>query len=289
MEARAENAGQEIELIYFFKMKIGFIGLGKMGLGMAQNLSKNGFVVFGYDLENKKLVTAQKHKIIPCKSISELCEKTKIIILCLPHPEISKKVIFGEKGIIKSNKKPEIIIEISTLNPQDATEFYQKLSKNNIDFIGAPMFGGQTSAVSGNIWFVVEGKKEVLRKYKKVFSAMGKKFTYLGKPPQATIAKLCRNVCRFANVAVALEVVDFLRKYSYNIKPIYDLLVEDSKTNFDKVWERAIREYALKKESYRTSKISVKDLNLILKLSKDKNINMPITKITQKIHKELSK
>ena len=118
---------------------------------------------------------------------------------------------------------------------------------------------------------------------------MGRKTSYLGDIPQATIAKLARNLCRFANVATALEVIDFLHQTTKDIDPIYDLLVEDSKTNFDKAWASAMTEYALKNRTYQASKISVKDLTLALKIAKENNIDMPIAKVTKKVHQDHEK
>lgn len=262
-----------------FSGNIGFIGLGQMGLPMALRLVAKGYQVNGFDLKRKSRVNFNK-------SIAQVCSTSDIVFICLPHPKISREVIFGSQGILINSGNVKTIIETSTLSPEDVVGFAKKLAKAKIEFLSAPMFGGEPSAKSGKIWFVVEGEKKTYQKYQKLFSILGRKSSFVGKPPQATIAKLARNLSRFANVANAIEVIDLLKKSTNNIKPIYDLLVEDSKTNFDHVWEKAMHDYTLKGKKYQASKISVKDLNIALELAKRKKVNMPIANATKKVHQQ---
>lgn len=268
-------------------MKLGFIGLGNMGHGMVVHLLKDKHEVHVFDIDQSKIESLKKPGAKPRQSVSDLVSNVTTVILCLPHPKISEDVIFGEEGIVSTpGNKVRTVIETSTLTPDQVVNFEKKLTKQKIGFLSAPMFGGQSSADVGKIWFVVEGNKALLKEHQDLFSAMGRKTSYLGEIPQATIAKLARNMCRFANVANALEVIDFLHQTTKDIEPIYDLLVEDSKTNFDRVWESAMTDYALKKKPYTASKISVKDLTLALKIAKENNIDMPIAKVTKKVHKD---
>lgn len=265
-------------------MKIGFIGLGDMGLGMVVNLVKNGFEVTGYDIKKERLLKAMKYGIIRGKNLENVAQISEVIILCLPHPTISYKVLFGEHGLANIVTSGKTIIETSTLTPNMVEEIDYKLTKKGIHFLSAPMFGGATAATQGDIWFVIEGNRTTLTEFKQLFLAMGRKITYVGKPPQATLAKLARNLCRFANVATALEVLNFLKSYTKEIKPIYKLIVEDSKTNFDEVWEKAIRKYALEDRHYEASRISIKDLDLLLDLAQRKKVSMPIAVVTRNVH-----
>jgi 2-hydroxy-3-oxopropionate reductase len=266
-----------------FSQKIGFVGLGIMGLPMAGRLVNAGHNVNGYDTSQKQRMLAQKSGVTVKNDVAEVGRNSDLIFICLPRPKISQKVI---NELLNSQGKAKTVIETSTLSPEDVVGFAKKLAKAKIEFLSAPMFGGEPSAKSGKIWFVVEGEKKTYQKYQKLFSILGRKSSFVGKPPQATIAKLARNLSRFANVANAIEVIDLLKKSTNNIKPIYDLLVEDSKTNFDHVWEKAMHDYTLKGKKYQASKISVKDLNIALELAKRKKVNMPIANATKKVHQQ---
>lgn len=272
-----------------FNRSIGFIGLGAMGLPMAKKLISAGYTVNGFDVDSERQKLAGQNGINGADSIKMICEHNEVVIVCLPNPTVSREVILGKDGVAINPGIIKLVIETSTLLPDYAVEFSEKLENKNISFLSAPMFGGKSSAESGQIWFVVEGKKDVFEKNKSIFDLMGRKTSYLGNPPQATIAKLARNLCRFANVATAIETINFIRHYTNDIKPIYELLVEDSLTNFDHVWGKTLKGYTLDNEEYYTSHISVKDLKLILEITKDLGVKMPITEVTKKLHKKMRK
>lgn len=268
-------------------MIVGFIGIGEMGFSMAANLLKHKFPVVALDSNEKKLDRIVELGASVGKTPTDVASKSDAVILCLPHPDISRRVIFGNTGIVRSNFGGKTLIETSTLTPDAVVDFYERLKLQSVDFLCAPMFGGATAAYDGRIHFVVEGDEATLHANRKIFLAMGKKITYVGKPPQATLTKLARNICRFANVATAIEAINFLRAYTKNVHPIYNILVEDSKTNFDHVWEKTIRPYALEETPYKASHISVKDLHLVRQLARRKQLEMPITSVTFSVHKRL--
>lgn len=268
-------------------MTIGFIGVGEMGFGMAVNLLKHTFSVVAVDTDKKKLDCIVELGAQIGKTPADVASKSDIVILCLPRPNISRRVIFGNTGIVQGNFQNKTLIETSTLTPEVAVDFYERLKHLSIDFLSAPMFGGATAAREGCIHFVVEGDKATFQANRNILLAMGRKITYVGKPPQATLAKLARNICRFANVATAIEVIHFLRAYTKKVLPIYNIIAEDSKTNFDSVWERTMRPYALEEMPYKASHISVKDLRIVRQLARQKRLDMPITLATFSVHKRL--
>ncbi len=268
---------------------IGFVGLGAMGLPLATHLVSAGYTVNGLDMSLEQQQLAEQAGINVISDLRHVCELSEVIVVCLPHPTISREVVLGKNGIVTHQHKVKIVIETSTLLPTDVVNFSQQLAGKNIDFLSAPMFGGQSSAENGQLWFVVEGEKNIFDRYKEIFYLMGKKVNYIGKAPQATIAKLARNLCRFANVATAIEVIKFVRHYSNDIQPIYELLAEDSLTNFDHVWDKTLRNYALDNQKYYTSQISIKDLQIALNMATEKGIELPIAAITKKLHEEMQK
>lgn len=267
-------------------MKIGFIGVGAMGSGMVTNLLKHPLEVVVLDTDQEKVNQMVSLGATSAITLQEVALQSEVIILCLSHPDISREVLFGEKGIVKGTIKGKTVIETSTLTPEITQEFFEKLKALDSNYLCAPMLAGSIKAHAGNIHFLIEGEKSIAEKYKDIFLAMGNKITYLGQPPQATLAKLARNICRYANVAAAIEVINFLKSYTTDIKSIYDVLVDESHTNFDEVWSGAIKPVALENKSYQASQISVKDLGLILDRSQKKSVAMPVTKTTLEVHEK---
>ena len=246
--------------------KIGFIGVGNMGYGMVKNLITHGFGVLAFDIDQEKLESVIKLGAEKATSIEELADSTEIIVLALPHPDISKEVIS-----MLSQGRVKTIIETSTLTPEDSSQFNSELTEKNINYLCAPMLAGKQMALEGKINFVVEGRKEIYERYKELFDSMGKAI-FMGDVPNATLAKLAYNICRYSNVATALTVINFLKKYSNNLAPIYGVLAEGSFDNFGQVWKQEMEEVAIENKQYKFAgnKIPLKDLSLVIKMAEEK-------------------
>ena len=142
---------------------IGFVGLGKMGGGMVQNLISKGVQVAVFDKNRESQILSQKVGAQVFDSLAELVQAVSIVFLCLPFkPEIDD-VLFGENGIVSASKKNILIVDTSTIYFNDAQDFQEKLFKYDIRYVDCPisglpkrakngsltmMFGGSVSAVS---------------------------------------------------------------------------------------------------------------------------------------------
>ena len=133
-----------------------------MGYGMASNLIKAKHDVISFDLDNAKLDALVQIGAEKINEIKELPNLVEIVMLCLPHPDISKDVIFNHLLALKGKLK--IIIDTSTLTPEDTQEIHDNLAKQNIKFLCSPMLGGKNAAQNKKIHFLVEGDKDTFIK-----------------------------------------------------------------------------------------------------------------------------
>lgn len=265
---------------------IGFIGLGNMGYGMASNLLRRKFDVLAYDIEKEKLQRIVKKGALEAKSINEIAELVNIVVLCLPHPKISQEVI---QQLISHNKKVKVVIETSTLTPEDTKSLSNILSVHGIDYLCAPMLGGRQAALDAKIHILVEGNKKVFEKYKKVFKAMGSRVDYMGQPPHATLAKLAYNICRYGNIAIAVDVLRFLKPYGTDNTSIYKLLSDGSLDNFGQVWKEDMKEMAIEGKEYTPTHIPEKDLSLIIQILSKQKRNKKFLKSIKEVYESLKK
>mgnify|MGYP001563387495 CR=1 FL=1 len=116
---------------------------------------------------------------------------------------------------------------------------------------------------------------------------MGNRVDFMGIPPSATITKLAYNICRYSNVATAVEVSRFLRSYIKDTHPIYKILKEGSLDNFGQVWSEDIKDMVIKGKSYKPSKIPEKDLNLLIKLAKKNKLSNKLFKTLIEVYRSL--
>lgn len=268
-------------------MKLGFIGLGNMGSGMVGNLLKAGNEVVVFDIDQEKLNSAVSLGASSTKSIEILSRSVETVILCLPHPEISKEVIFEK--LISQESIITTIIDTSTLTLDATRYFLDELKKQNVDFLCAPMLGGKIAAMNKEIHFLIEGSKSVFEQYKDLFLCMGKRADYMGEIPNATLAKLAYNICRYSNIATATEVARLLRSYTGDTSAIYELLAEGSLDNFGQVWKEDVKEMVVDGKFYEPGHIPEKDLTLISGIAKEKNLSSNLYAAIIDVYKSLRK
>lgn len=258
-------------------MKIGFIGAGQMGVGMIANLVKHRHQVYCFDKNPRNLNQAIIIGAIKTNTLKALADNSKLIILCLPHPKISKEVIFGKTGLIISKIQRKTIIETSTLDPETVLLIANTLKKNFINFLSTPVFGRPNDSLTGNLDFLAEGDKKIFNQYKKILLHMGKSAVYVGKSPLATLTKLSKNLCKFSSMAVGLEIIKLLYQYTNNIKPIYKILTT---INSENIWEKSIKKNVFDKTDYQPSNTLIKDLKLVNKIAKNKKVKMTLNQAT---------
>ena len=140
--------------------KVGFIGLGNMGLPMAGNLRKNGFEVTGFDVGEKQRNSASEANIKVVDNIKDAVSDADWIITALPKTEHVEGVLTQEGGIFENAKKGTYICDVSTISPIASVEFNAEAAKQDLVFLDSPMSGGITGAHAGTLTFMVGGEAE---------------------------------------------------------------------------------------------------------------------------------
>jgi len=253
---------------------IGFIGVGNMGGGMVKSLLSADFSVVAYDTDEDKLSELQSLGVEGVKSASEVAKRCSVVIVCLPNPSASKEVIFNQ---LVGDDNVTTIIETSTLTPEIVTDFAKQLGELEKRFISAPMIGGKNDAASGKIEFLVEGKEAHYKESLQLFETMGKA-RYMGDIPSATLAKLTFNLCRYANLAVAVEAYRLLRQYGANTEAIHKFMSKKSLDNFGQVWSEDMKDMMTKDVAFKPSQVPKKDLALLSEMAEAHNVDPKIIK-----------
>jgi len=143
------------------KNKVGFIGMGNMGIFMARNLTKNGFAVQGYDLSDKQMQAAEAHGIKACGSMGEAAKNVDFVVSALPMTHHVENMLTHETdGVFANANEGTFICDASTISPLASKEFAAKALKHNMVFLDTPMSGGVTGADAGTLTFMVGGDKE---------------------------------------------------------------------------------------------------------------------------------
>ena len=187
-------------------MKIGFIGLGMMGSGMASNLQKAGHDLIVHDLTRQ---AASKHLNAGAawadspRAVAEACD---IVFTSLPTPADVQRVGTGENGLIEGFRKGCAWFDLSTNAVDVVRSLHAIFAEKGIDVLDAPVSGGPKGANSGRLAIWVGGDKAVFDTYFPVLSAMGDQAVYIGPIGAGSIAKLVHNASSAAVNVVLSEV-----------------------------------------------------------------------------------
>ncbi|MFO1024921.1 MAG: NAD(P)-dependent oxidoreductase [Acetobacteraceae bacterium] len=187
-------------------MKVGFIGLGMMGAGMASNLQKGGADLVVHDLTRQ---AASKHLAAGAtwadspKAVAAQCE---VVFTSLPTPADVQRVATGPDGLIEGFKPGSAFFDLSTNAVDVVRSLYETFKAKGVHFLDAPVSGGPRGANSGKLAVWVGGDKAIYDKYKPVLDTFSDQNAYIGEIGAGTIAKLTHNAAGAAVNVVLSEV-----------------------------------------------------------------------------------
>jgi 3-hydroxyisobutyrate dehydrogenase len=184
---------------------IGFIGLGNMGLPMAQNLIKAGHAVRGFDVAKAgvgKLVAGGGQG---AQSVAEACEGVEVVITMLPAGEHVREVYLGADGVLAIAGAGTLLIDSSTIDVATARVVAEAALARGLAMVDAPVSGGVAGAHGGTLTFMVGGPDQAFARAKPLLEAMGKTIVHAGAAGNGQAAKICNNLVLGASMIVVSE------------------------------------------------------------------------------------
>ncbi|HKP42929.1 NAD(P)-dependent oxidoreductase [Mycobacterium sp.] len=174
-------------------MKIGFIGLGNMGAGMAANLLKAGHEVTAYNRSQDKVEALAKQGAKAAKSVAEACGGD-VVISMLANDEAVEAVTFGDHGIVASLRPDATHVSSSTISVALAERLTEAHAEAGQAFVAAPVFGRPEAAAAAKLFVVAAGMREKVQAISPVFDAIGQRtFVASDEPKAANLVKLSGN------------------------------------------------------------------------------------------------
>ena len=267
--------------------RIGFIGAGYMGYGMAHNLIKNNYNLSVICNKNRnpidKLV-AQGAKEL--KNYKDLCDISNIIIMSVTNTPIALEIINKLKPYLKINT---MIIDITTHHSNGSIEVNNLLSSNKIRYVEAPVMGGPVQAEQGILGAIVGSKKEDYQEAKNILLNFCKEAIYFGEIGKGAKAKLLSNFLSLGTTTFVIETLKAANHLNIDLQKLYDVakLVSGNSGALNRIADKAIKgDYT----GYVFSvKNAVKDLTYINELMSDLPNADKLSHLTKSIYEEAVK
>lgn len=205
--------------------KIGVVGLGIMGRGIAMNFLKKGYQVYAWNRSVSVVNSLQHAKLISCESPKQVACEADIIFEVTANDESSRAVWLGDQGILHG-AKGKIAITSATLSVNWIERLAKRCHEQSVIFLDMPMTGGRVAAESGKLIFLCGGDEQVLKFLKPTLSAIAAKFFYFGKAGQGMRYKLILNFVQSVHVLVFGQAMQLAKSGGMDLKKVAEALVD---------------------------------------------------------------
>ena len=211
-------------------IRVGFIGLGTMGVGMARNLARAGcpLALATRPAAKARALAAELAPANPqvrsFERPEEVGRESDVIVSCLPDSPEVEEVHLGAAGTARGAARGAIVIDCSTTAAEAARRIAARLEESGIRFLDAPVSGGQKGAAEGTLTFFVGGDAGALEEARPVLQAMGKRVTHLGPSGAGQLGKAANQILVACNLLAVSEALAFARRVGLPLEALHGAL-----------------------------------------------------------------
>lgn len=206
--------------------KIGFLGLGAMGLPMAGHLVEAGFDVAGYDVKPERMDQFRESGGRRADSAAEAARGARVIVAIPFDAEQIRESMFGEGGALETLEPGALVILMATVGPQAQRDLAAAIEARGHHVVDAPVTGGAAGAIAGTLTVIASGSQENLDAAEPVLQPMaGKIFRVGSEPGQAQMIKLVNQLLVGTHLAAAAEAMVLAQAAGADLQQVYDLLI----------------------------------------------------------------
>jgi len=263
-------------------MKIGFIGLGRMGAGMASRLLAGGHSLVVHDISELAVATLVGQGAESADSPKDVGDNADVVFTSLPSPGIVESTLIGDGGVIEDGRV-KIVVDLSTSGPRTAIKLAEAFGRRGIACFDAPVSGGVQGAREGRLSLMVSGPADAYETVRPLLERLGKPF-YLGETPGAgQTMKLVNNLLGAVAIAVTAEGMSMGIKAGLDPERMIEVLNQSSGRNAatqDK-WPKAVLPRTF--DFGFATGLSLKDTRLCIEEAKALGVPLPIGDVLLKL------
>jgi 2-hydroxy-3-oxopropionate reductase len=272
------------------KKRIGLIGLGLMGSGLASNLLSAGFYLVGYDIDESKIANVIKMGGQRVDSPEEIPPQVDVIITSLPNSQVVNEVVKNSLKLFETGRPGLILMDTTTADPVMSEELATELRKKKMEMLDATISGTSTMCAEKDIIIMVGGSKKIFADCEPIFSAIAKETFFLGKNGSGASTKLIVNLVLGLNRMALAEGLVLGKKLGMDQHRLLELLKKSAAYSkaMDMKGSRMVNKEFLPPEGKLA--IHLKDVRLMLDVGRRVNFPLILTSIeSQALASEFAK
>jgi 2-hydroxy-3-oxopropionate reductase len=203
-------------------MTIGFIGLGIMGKPMLRNLHKAGHSLVAFDIVPALVDAVAGDRVARGESASDVASRAEAIITMLPDGPEVEQAILGANGVLEGVKPGAIVVDMSSISPLVSQKVAAALAEKGVDFLDAPVSGGEPKAIDGTLAIMVGGKQDIFDKMAPILQLMGSSVTLTGAVGSGNVTKLANQIMVACNIAAMGEALVLARQCGVDPEVVFN-------------------------------------------------------------------
>jgi 3-hydroxyisobutyrate dehydrogenase-like beta-hydroxyacid dehydrogenase len=258
-------------------LRIGFLGLGTMGIPMASNLLKAGFKV---QVWNRTASKAQPMAVLGAKvgkGPAHVAAESDMVITMVGRPQDVEQIVLGPDGVADGIRAGAVLVDMSTVSPATSRQLAGAMTARQAEFLDAPVVGSKGPATSGELVILAGGLPQTLERCRPVLSKMGKTIIHAGGVGTGSALKLATNLMLAHLAAGFAEGLLLVQRAGLDPKRYLDVL---EASTFRSPWYQSKGVSMVKREFgvHFALKHMRKDLLLMSELAQDVKADLPVTR-----------
>jgi len=207
---------------------IGFIGLGNMGLPMAQNLIKAGHQIEGVDVNPASIEKLKASGGVSAETAKIAAARADVVITMLPSGKEVREVYLGPSGIIANANPGTLLIDCSTIDVDTARAVAGEAETKGLLMLDAPVSGGVGGATAATLTFMVGGSAQAFTRAESILQKMGKTIVHAGGAGNGQAAKICNNMILGVSMIAVSEAFVLAEKLGLDHQKLFDISSKSS-------------------------------------------------------------
>ena len=208
--------------------RIGFIGVGTMGLPMAVNLVKKGFAVIAFDLNPAAVKAAAGVGTTAAASAAEAVAGADLVITMLPSSPHVESAFTGDGGVLMAARKGTLLVDMSTIDPAVTRRLAAAAAERGLRFVDAPVSGGVPRATDGTLAIMVGGAPADFEAARPALAAMGANVIHVGPVGSGEVVKLCNNLIAGVAAVAVSEAFRIAEGFGVDPKVVTEVIAKSS-------------------------------------------------------------
>lgn len=189
-------------------LRLGYVGVGLMGLPMTRRLLDRGYAVTAYDIVPERLYAAVDAGATAAGSPAEAAGDSDLVLLNLPTTEAVEAAVFGEGGVAGALKPPQLIVDFSTIKVDTGKALIVRLrAQTGCGWVDAPVSGGPPASGSGALTVMAGGEPDDIERVRPLMADVAARFTAMGPPGSGLVAKMVNQLIVGASQALMAEAL----------------------------------------------------------------------------------